>query len=99
MVVVVSMLTKVGSERLTGVSVVREDVRQAVIRATLDSLNRRLESCSCRPDRVGVRPPVSASAAPRARSELAAGWDRATTAPWPGDVETFGDTHAARPAR
>ena len=43
-VVVVAMLTSVGSERLTGVSVVREDVRQAVIRATLDSLNRRLES-------------------------------------------------------
>ena len=43
-VVVVAMLTKVGSERLTGVSVVREDVRQAVIRATLDALNRRLES-------------------------------------------------------
>ena len=43
-VVVVSMLTRVGSERLTGVSVVREDVRQAVIRATLDALNRRLES-------------------------------------------------------
>jgi hypothetical protein len=42
-VVVVSMLTKSGSERLTGVSVVREDVRQAVIRATLDSLNRRIE--------------------------------------------------------
>ena len=43
-VVVVSMLTKLGSEKLTGVSVVREDVRQAVIRATLDALNRRLES-------------------------------------------------------
>jgi hypothetical protein len=43
-VVVVAMLTKLGSERLTGVSVVREDVRQAVIRATLDALNRRLES-------------------------------------------------------
>ena len=43
-VVVVAMLTKMGSERLTGVSVVREDVRQAVIRATLDALNRRLES-------------------------------------------------------
>lgn len=43
-VVVVAMLTRVGSERLTGVSVVREDVRQAVIRATLDALNRRLES-------------------------------------------------------
>ena len=43
-VVVVSMLTKLGAERLTGVSVVREDVRQAVIRATLDALNRRLES-------------------------------------------------------
>lgn len=43
-VVVVSMLTKVGSERLTGVSVIREDVRQAVIRATLDALNRRIEA-------------------------------------------------------
>lgn len=43
-VVVVAMLTRMGSERLTGVSVVREDVRQAVIRATLDALNRRLES-------------------------------------------------------
>jgi hypothetical protein len=43
-VVVVAMLTRLGSERLTGVSVVREDVRQAVIRATLDALNRRLES-------------------------------------------------------
>jgi len=43
-VVVVSMLTRIGSERLTGVSVVREDVRQAVIRATLDALNRRIES-------------------------------------------------------
>jgi hypothetical protein len=43
-VVVVAMLTSAGSERLTGVSVVREDVRQAVIRATLDALNRRLES-------------------------------------------------------
>lgn len=43
-VVVVSMLTRVGSEKLTGVSVIREDVRQAVIRATLDALNRRIES-------------------------------------------------------
>jgi hypothetical protein len=38
------MLTRVGSEKLTGVSVIREDVRQAVIRATLDALNRRIES-------------------------------------------------------
>jgi len=43
-VVVISMLTRVGAERLTGVSVIREDVRQAVIRATLDALNRRIES-------------------------------------------------------
>lgn len=43
-VVVISMLTRVGSEKLTGVSVIREDVRQAVIRATLDALNRRIES-------------------------------------------------------
>jgi hypothetical protein len=43
-VVEVSLVTRRGAERLTGVSAVREDVRQAVIRATLDALNRRLES-------------------------------------------------------
>lgn len=41
-VVGVTLVTQGGSERLTGAAVVREDVRQAVIRATLDSLNRRL---------------------------------------------------------
>ena len=40
----VSMVTRHGSERLTGVSAVREDARQAVIRATLDALNRRIET-------------------------------------------------------
>jgi hypothetical protein len=43
-VVEVSMITKHGSERLTGVSAVREDARQAVIRATLNALNRRIET-------------------------------------------------------
>lgn len=43
-VVEVSLVTRRGAERLTGVSAVRDDVRQAVIRATLDALNRRLES-------------------------------------------------------
>jgi hypothetical protein len=43
-VVEVSMITKYGSERLTGVSAVREDARQAVIRATLNALNRRIET-------------------------------------------------------
>ena len=38
----VTLVTPAGSERLTGAAVVREDVRQAVIRATLDGLNRRL---------------------------------------------------------
>lgn len=38
-----TLLTKAGTERLTGAAGVREDVRQAVIRATLDALNRRLE--------------------------------------------------------
>lgn len=38
----VTLVTPSGSERLTGAAVVREDVRQAVIRATLDALNRRL---------------------------------------------------------
>jgi len=40
----VSMITRHGSERLTGVSAVREDARQAVIRATLNALNRRIET-------------------------------------------------------
>ena len=43
-VVEISMITRYGSERLTGVSAVREDARQAVIRATLDALNRRIET-------------------------------------------------------
>jgi hypothetical protein len=42
-VVALTMLGRSGSERLTGAAAVREDVRQAVIRATLDALNRRLE--------------------------------------------------------
>jgi hypothetical protein len=37
------MVGHAGSERLTGAAAVREDIRQAVIRATLDALNRRLE--------------------------------------------------------
>lgn len=37
------MLTAVGTERLTGAATVREDLRQACIRATLDAANRRLE--------------------------------------------------------
>ncbi|MBX6371860.1 MAG: hypothetical protein IRZ02_06360 [Acidothermus sp.] len=41
--VAVTMLTGSGSERLTGAAAVREDVRQAAIRATLDALNRRVE--------------------------------------------------------
>ena len=41
--VVVTMLTSRGSEQLSGASVVREDVRQAVIRAVLAAVNRRLE--------------------------------------------------------
>ena len=38
----ITLVTASGSERLTGAAVVREDVRQAVIRSTLDALNRRL---------------------------------------------------------
>lgn len=41
-VVQIGAVTARGNESLTGVSAVREDVRQAVIRATLDALNRRL---------------------------------------------------------
>ena len=41
---VVTMMSSFGTERLIGASAVREDARQAVIRATLDSINRRLEA-------------------------------------------------------
>ncbi len=41
--VVISMLTGRGNERLSGASVVREDVRQSVVRAVLAAVNRRLE--------------------------------------------------------
>jgi hypothetical protein len=41
--VAVTMLTAGRAERLTGSAAVRDDVRQAVIRATLDAVNRRLE--------------------------------------------------------
>lgn len=40
---VVTMVTGRSTERLSGASVVREDVRQAVIRAVLAAVNRRLE--------------------------------------------------------
>ncbi len=42
-VVLLTLLTPQGGESLTGAAAVRDDVRQAVIRATLDALNRRLE--------------------------------------------------------
>ncbi len=41
--VVVSMLTERTTQRLSGASVVREDVRQAVIRGVLAAVNRRVE--------------------------------------------------------
>jgi hypothetical protein len=41
-VVQVLWATRAGGERLTGASEVRDDPRQAVIRATLDAVNRRL---------------------------------------------------------
>lgn len=42
-VVSVTMVSGGGSDRLTGSAVVRDDVRQATIRAALDAVNRRLE--------------------------------------------------------
>ncbi len=42
-VVSVTMVSSSGSERLSGSATVREDVRQACIRASLDAVNRRLE--------------------------------------------------------
>ena len=41
--VTVTMVSGSGTDRLTGSAVVREDVRQAAIRAALDAVNRRLE--------------------------------------------------------
>jgi hypothetical protein len=41
--VVVTMVTDRATQRLSGASVVREDVRQAVIRAVLAAVNRRVE--------------------------------------------------------
>ena len=41
--VTVTMVSATGTDRLTGSAVVREDVRQAAIRAALDAVNRRLE--------------------------------------------------------
>jgi hypothetical protein len=41
--VAVTMLSNHGTERLTGAAAIRDDVRQAAIRATLDALNRRVE--------------------------------------------------------
>ena len=41
--VVVTMVTERATQRLSGASVVREDVRQAVIRAVLAAVNRRVE--------------------------------------------------------
>ncbi|MCU1677846.1 MAG: hypothetical protein JWM93_2604 [Frankiales bacterium] len=42
-IVAVTMLGNGGGDRLTGAAAVREDPRQAVIRATLDAVNRRIE--------------------------------------------------------
>lgn len=39
-----TMVSARGAEKLTGAAHVRDDVRQAVIRSTLDALNRRLET-------------------------------------------------------
>lgn len=41
--VAVTMVSGGGTDRLTGTAVVREDVRQATVRAALDAVNRRLE--------------------------------------------------------
>lgn len=41
--VVITMVTDRATQRLSGASVVREDVRQAVIRAVLAAVNRRVE--------------------------------------------------------
>ena len=42
--VALTLVSSRGAERLTGAAVVREDESRAVVRATLDALNRRLET-------------------------------------------------------
>lgn len=53
---VLTLVTERATERLSGASVVREDVRQAVIRATLAAVNRRLESHLPRDGGAGIGP-------------------------------------------
>jgi hypothetical protein len=48
--VVVTMVTERATQRLSGASVVREDVRQAVIRAVLAAVNRRVEPLITAPE-------------------------------------------------
>lgn len=43
-VVVLTMVSGRGTEQLTGAAVLREDEPRAIVRATLDALNRRLEA-------------------------------------------------------
>ncbi len=43
-VVIVTLLTERGLDRLTGAALVRGDGRETIVRATLDALNRRAES-------------------------------------------------------
>jgi hypothetical protein len=43
-VVVVTLLTDRGVDRVTGAALVRGDGRETLVRATLDALNRRTES-------------------------------------------------------
>ena len=45
-VVIVTLLTERGLDRLTGAALVRGDGRETIVRATLDALNRRAESQS-----------------------------------------------------
>ena len=76
-----------GSERLTGASEVRDDVRQAVIRATLDAVNRRLALRPRPPMTRRVRPlpprPLDDLLAAPARAVAARGRRARATAPSP----------------
>ncbi|MDQ7794206.1 MAG: hypothetical protein RDU89_07305 [bacterium] len=51
----VSLFTREGEEMLTGSSAVREDEREAIVRAALDAINRRL-GWVCRPARETLNP-------------------------------------------
>ena len=90
--VVITMLTGRSTERLSGASVVREDTREAVIRAVLAALNRRMEPLAGRPVTPAergcwnAREPGSAEAKVTTEPDVRVG----VRPPWTGSLEPAG---------